>query len=375
VPDFVYVPDIVAKGSGSREVGDGLLVAGERGLIVQVKSRDRDAARSDDLAKAERWCRKHAAKAVRQGEGTRRLLSTGGVRAVSLRGYARVLGLAGKWPIVSIIDHPLDPPVAFDGPSDALYISLQDWLQLHGMVRSTLGLITYVDRALSSGVRVPLGGEWKRYRELAAADLRWASFSPTAVPVLPTEPLDPNDRFAADLFSELMDLVADSSSLGWDPEHYLRFIERLDRTPTLARVQIGRKMIETFQTMARTRSRRSFFTMDRESGAGLAVLYEYDHNPYADLDDRYFPARLMAYATLRYCHIVESGLDPAAGLLGVQVVHHPKQGRRYNFALIENDPPPLPPDLRDSLEEEFGIFDGTRIIASGTEPSQPGQSD
>src|SRR5207249_6847080 len=74
VSDFVYVPGTVAKGSGSREVSDGLLVAGERGIIVQVKSRERGAARTDDLAKAERWCRKHAARAARQGLGTRRWL-------------------------------------------------------------------------------------------------------------------------------------------------------------------------------------------------------------------------------------------------------------------------------------------------------------
>lgn len=375
VPDFVYVTEIVAKGSGSREVGDGLLVAGERGLIVQVKSRERDAARADDLPKAERWCRKHAAKAVRQGRGTRRQLAGRGVRAVSLRGHARVIGPADDWPIVSVIDHPLDPPVLFEGPPDVLYLSLRDWLELHGMVRSTLGLIAYVDRALGSRLSVPLGREAERYRELAAADLRWAGFSPTAVPVLPPEPLESDDLFAADLYSQLMEMVADSTSLGWDPEHYLRFIERLDRTPTLARVRIGRKMIEAFQEMERTRSRKSFFTMDQDSGAGLAVLYEYDHSPQVDLEDRSFPAHLMAYASLRHAHIVEAGLDPTAGLLAVQVVHHPKQGRRYNFVLIEHDPPILPHDLRASLEEEFGIFDGARIVAPRSDSSWPGHAD
>ncbi|MGH2403328.1 MAG: hypothetical protein ACRDGN_02585 [bacterium] len=204
--------------------------------------------------------------------------------------------------------------------------------------------------------------------------LRWAGFSPTAVPVLAPEPLQSDDLFAADLYSELMDTVADSTSLGWDPEHYLRFIERLDRTPTLARVRIGRKMIDAFREMKRTRSRRNFFTMDRESGAGLAVLYEYDDSPQVDLEDRSFPARLMAYASLRYAHIVEAGLDPTAGLLAVQVVHHPRQGRRYNFALIEHDPPILPRDLRASLEEEFGIFDGTRIVAPRSDSRLPGHS-
>ena len=78
--------------------------------------------------------------------------------------------------------------------------------------------------------------------------------------------------------------------------------------------------------------------MDRESGVALAILYEYDHDPEVDLADSYFPARLAAYSTLRYYHLVEARIDPSVGLLGVQVVHHPRRGRRYNFVLIESCP-------------------------------------
>jgi hypothetical protein len=371
VPDFVYRPAIIATGSGSRELGDGLLVAGIDGLVIQVKSRHPEAARDDDLEAAERWCQKHAARARRQALGTRKRLAAGGIQAVSLRGYERLLPAAADWPLVVILSHPLQPAVSFELSTDTLYLSLDDWLGLHSMIRSTQGLIAYVRRAVAAGLPVPLGRESNRYRELAAADLRWASFSPTAVPVLPAQPLTGEDLLAADLFSELMDIVADPSSVGWDSEQYLRFIERLDRTPTLARVQIGRKMMRAFKEMVRAGSRRSFGVMDRESGARLVMLYDYDEAPVADLQDRYFAARLTAYTTLRHTHAIEAGLDAAAGTLGVGIVHHPHDGRRYNFALIEGDLLGMPPDMRASLEEEFGIFDGTTIVKGPLSKGSP----
>jgi hypothetical protein len=59
VRDFVYEPVLVQRGGGSREISDGLLVAGADGLILQVKSRERpvDEGDSEDRAKAwvERW--------------------------------------------------------------------------------------------------------------------------------------------------------------------------------------------------------------------------------------------------------------------------------------------------------------------------------
>src|SRR5205809_5336524 len=91
VPDFVYRPSIVAKGSGSRELGDGLLAAGDDGLVIQVKSRLAESGLNDDMDRAKRWCRKNAARARSQGLVTRRLLAKGGIPALSLRGYPRVL--------------------------------------------------------------------------------------------------------------------------------------------------------------------------------------------------------------------------------------------------------------------------------------------
>ena len=166
-----------------------------------------------------------------------------------------------------------------------------------------------------------------------------------------------------------MEMVADPSSLGWDSEQYLRFIDRLDRTPTLARTEIGMKMIRTFEAMVESHSRRSFGVMDAETGARLMVLYDYDPAPVVDLSDKSFAARLAAYTALRHIHAVEAQLDADAGTRGVGIVHYPTEGRRYNFALLEGAAPHLSRDLRESLEHEFGVFTGTSVVPRSAAPN------
>lgn len=361
VPDFVYHPSKVRTGSGSREVGDGLLVVGEEGLILQVKSRNVEAGSSDDTGRAERWCSKHAAKARSQGMGTRRRLQQGGVEVTSLRGHSRTLPSSESWPVVVILDHPLAPAVLFEPEPDTLYLSVSDWLGLHALIRSTHGLIRYVHRALESGLNPGLGDEGSRYARLAEADALTAG-SPTSVPVLPLAPLGDEDQFAADLFTDLVEVVADPTSLGWHPEEYLRIVERLDEVPTLARVRLGRRMIARFNEMVRDQGPRGFFSMDRDTRARLCILYDFDHKVEADPTDRTFDALLAAYTTLRHSQAVESGEDASVGTLGVGVLHHPRDGRRYSFVLLEDALLTLPAVIRSDLEARFGVFNGTDIV-------------
>ena len=159
----------------------------------------------------------------------RRTLARGGIVVRSLRGFERVLPAGHDWPIVVVIDHPSVPRVTIGSSDEALFISLNDWLNLHTMVRSTSGIIEYIQRALGSGIAVPLGHERDRYRELATADIAWASAVSTGVPRLLAEPLEPSERLAADFFDELVEKVADpEGSTGWSPDEYLHVIEHLD---------------------------------------------------------------------------------------------------------------------------------------------------
>ena len=73
LPDFVLKPHTERKGNAVREVSDGMLLVGNRGLSIQVKSRD---AAADEPAREHAWLTKKIAEAARQATGTVRRLST-----------------------------------------------------------------------------------------------------------------------------------------------------------------------------------------------------------------------------------------------------------------------------------------------------------
>jgi hypothetical protein len=55
VADFVFVSRPVRKGQALREAsGDGLLIVGSRGAVLQVKAREQEAAQAID-ARCEPW--------------------------------------------------------------------------------------------------------------------------------------------------------------------------------------------------------------------------------------------------------------------------------------------------------------------------------
>ena len=359
VRDFVYEPVLVQRGGGSREISDGLLVAGTDGLILQVKSRERPVGEADSDDRAKAWCLKQGAAAQRQGTGTRRSLLRSPVRLRSLRGFERELPGGADWPIVVILDHPGRPLVSFASSPDTLYISLSDWLNLHRLVRSTAGVIEYVRRALSSGVEVALGQEEQRYQALAAAELQ-ACDTLTSFPVLPTLRLSSQEGADAALFDDLVERVADpDGATGWDPEEYLKIVEILDRTPLIARTRIGAKMRLTFQDMVRSRARRSFLVAAAD-GPRLALVYEFDDGSQV-ASELGFQAQVGSYAVLRQHHALESGAAADSATLAIGVLHHPDRGRRYVFALVERTPPELPDELRADLEATYGVFDGRRV--------------
>jgi hypothetical protein len=246
VPDFVYRPAATRKGSGDREISDGLLVAGERGLILQVKSRAPDVAATDSRERASSWIAKSAAAAVRQAEGSRRsLMAESGLRFVSMRGYERALPRGDDWPAVVLIDHPNAPPIELPDEPNVLYISTRDWMNLHDRLRSTAAVIEYANRALASGLRPPLGQEHQRYIRLAEADAKYA-WRPGSLPIIPLERLTEEELLAVAVFDELVEKVADPSNRPWTEDNYLQVVELLDSQPVLLRATIGAKMIDTF---------------------------------------------------------------------------------------------------------------------------------
>ncbi|MFE2599593.1 hypothetical protein ACFXCZ_24375 [Streptomyces sp. NPDC059396] len=354
VPDFVYEPVLIRRGNSSREVSDGLLVAGPDGVIMQVKSRESEAAQDDSIEKAINWSLKNGLAGHRQGTGTRRTLVANTVRMRSLRGYERDLPDASSWPVVVIIDHPLGPSAAFEPSPDTLFISSADWLNLHNMVRSTAGVISYVRRALSSGISVPLGKEARRYGALAEADLQAAS-GLTSFPTLPYGPLSNQELQDVALFDDLVERVADPiGSTGWDPEEYLTIVEQLDRAPLIARSRIGAKMREKFVEMATTKAIRTFRAFDPSGGKDrLAFLYAYDDGRYGE-DGQQFIAEVACYTALRQHQALDAGAGTSFATLGIGILHSTDRGQRFSFARFPGRPTAFPDDLLRSLEARYG---------------------
>jgi hypothetical protein len=60
MPDFVYRPEMQRVGSGTRELGDAIVIVGDVGVVVQVKSRE---SPSRDAEKEARWIHKKVRRA------------------------------------------------------------------------------------------------------------------------------------------------------------------------------------------------------------------------------------------------------------------------------------------------------------------------
>lgn len=92
MPDFVFQQaDHAIEGSGRRELGDRLLLAGRRGAVVQVKARTtKPKPDSQEVA----WIQKVAAKAMSQAKGTVRQLRM--LPADMVNGRGRTLQVDGN---------------------------------------------------------------------------------------------------------------------------------------------------------------------------------------------------------------------------------------------------------------------------------------
>lgn len=134
------------KGSGLRELGDRLLLAGHRSAIIQVKART-ITPKSQALEIA--WIQKVAANAMSQAKGTVRQLRT--LPADMLNGRNRTLrvdGNAFEWIAVFLLDHPHVPqdtvvtwqPLGIP----AIALTRRGWDFLFDQLRSTTAVLDYL---------------------------------------------------------------------------------------------------------------------------------------------------------------------------------------------------------------------------------------
>jgi hypothetical protein len=360
VPDFVYEPRTERKGAATREISDGILACGSDGLIVQVKARDNDAASRDTPEKARRWILKVTEEARGQAKGTRRRFGGGTVTLTSLRGYPRTFDDAADWPAVIVVAHPDTPRILLSRHSDTMWITIRDWLGLHERLRSTAAVIGYVNRALSCPMHPLLGEEVFRYDALAKAD-ETAFGGPDSRPLLPRRSLEGEDQTAALFITDLIEKVWEPDGFHpWtEPEQYRKIVEDLDRIPPGTRADIGRKMWATFSAMLRERQRRSFLFWDGQQGGLFAVVY--DRSEHWGKPES-FLGMVASLAQTRLAHAKEALPVAPKFALGVGILHDDDRGRSYSFAHVETTEG-LEPHVRRLIEEDFGVFNGSQVVA------------
>lgn len=258
LPDFVFQQVAnAAKGSGSREQGDRIVIAGHRGAVVQVKART-IAPKADALEA--NWIQKVAAKAMSQAKGSVRQLRM--LPADMVNGRGRVLHVDGndyEWVSVFLLDHPGVPEgiTATWQPTGMPSIALtrRDWDFLFNQLRSTTAVLDYLFRAAKEPA-VPIGEEPVRYYELAAAD---ADTPPGdidtdlvgedgvlySVPQLPQAPAGDDGTRAHLMIRFMLEDIALSPLA--DPlieANRHTMLGDLDRLPVAARTEWGRLLLD-----------------------------------------------------------------------------------------------------------------------------------
>ncbi|MEV6332868.1 hypothetical protein [Streptomyces sp. NPDC051909] len=254
LPDFVMVPSVERKGRGVREISDGLLVVGDRGVVVQIKAREGEPGTRE---KESSWVLKQLTAAGKQIHGTVRRLKMQSVQMTNGRGRSiHIDSHAIEWVGVTIIEHPTPPSdVAVTtqaGATPVIALLRRDWEFLFNQLRSTHAVVANLHRV--SGSAPVLGAEPERYYELAAADAAatpgpvdpdWARRGgrPYSVPLLPAAPAGSDDDEAHTMVRIMLEDVATSITGPDEWEPWQRVLSSLDSLPVGYRTDLGRFLL------------------------------------------------------------------------------------------------------------------------------------
>lgn len=254
--DFVFRPETIQRGNATREVGDGTIVCGDRGLAVQVKART-EATDQPDRERA--WISKRAKEGARQASGSVRTVRRNPMPHVNARGRSITIdGNAIQWVGVIIIDHDTPPDVVFayeqGVPIPYVVILRREWDFLFNHLRSTTAVVDYLHRIATD--QIAPGEHVANYYELALADEQSppdlsgsripASLSDPALrkshPVLPIEPASAADEYGARMYLQILEDIALSP---WDREESDRVnvLHLLDKLPVAERAGMGRQLL------------------------------------------------------------------------------------------------------------------------------------
>ncbi|MEV0694124.1 hypothetical protein [Streptomyces sp. NPDC050388] len=374
LPDFVFQQAAhAAKGSGRRELGDRLLLAGQRGAVVQVKART--ITPKPDAQEAG-WIQKVAAKAMSQAKGTVRQLRMVPADMVNGRGRTlRVDGNAYAWIAVFLLDHPQVPEntVATWQPvgMPAIALTRRDWDFLFDQLRSTTAVLDYLFRAAAEPP-IPLGQEPVRYYEFAATDattppadidteLVEAGGTLFSTPQLPQAPAGA-DGTNAHLMTRIMLEDIALSPLGDSLTEANRFtvLSDLDRLPVSARAEWGHLLLDMLRDVPQVPDEHCkwrFRRMLDEDGTRQLIVGA------ATRFDPVIQAGFSAYVQLRHHEVTSrTGRTEESSTLGVLLTPRHDGRRPWDTSTVR-----VHGDLELSEEELRVYSEGwNRALEDGT---------
>jgi hypothetical protein len=248
LPDFVFRSALRVRGSGIRELGDAIVVVGDRAASVQVKARQ---APSKDESKERSWLDKKIREGARQAAGTIRALhATHATSLVNERGRTIAIEPAGKtWLGVVVVDHP--GVAGYVPAAGVLALLRRDWEFLFGQLKSTYAVLEYLHR-VAREPPIVLGEEPVRYYEFAAADaaaprgkidprLTALLTDSKSVPLLPQAPAGQGQDQLYDVVRLVLEDVATTGSA--DEVARLEALAALDSLPVAYRAELGRDIL------------------------------------------------------------------------------------------------------------------------------------
>lgn len=359
LPDFVLRPQQERKGSGLREVGDGLLVVGKRGVVVQAKSRDTEP---QNPARESRWLDKKITAAAKQADGTVRQLSSKPSELINGRGRPVIVdGNAISWVTAVVIEHP-DPPADYQVPKidsriPAVVLLRRDWEFLLNQLRSSRAVVDYLHR-VGDPTEI-LGTEPQRYYELAAADREaasepldpaWAAYAGDRrfVPLLPAAPAGSDDDEAHAMVRIMCEDIAASPLNGRSEQDLLHVLAAIDRLPVGYRTELGRLLLDGLRAVRDTKPGESAwrFRTFRPTAPGEVRLGFGVCSQFSELHREAF----RSWFLLR--HHERSAVEPLTNLMSVGVLLTPNRtGRRdwdTTMMAITGDPQISPEELASS---------------------------
>jgi len=346
LPDFVFHPAKVTKGTAIRELGDGTILVGEHGLVLQSKSRCADQLRDDQGERS--WLSKNMTKAGKQGAGTVRSLRQQPAELLNGRGRSiQVDGNDYSWIGVVLIDHPQVPtgvptPTS-SGDLPVVTLLRRDWEFLFDQLRSVHAVAQYLKRVVDDGDPPSLGQESLRYYELAQLDEETAPAPmtpallatggrPKSVPLLPKTPAGSDDQTAHGLYRILLEDVATSTlddSIR-EPDR-LRVLSELDKLEVASRTSLGRHLIAMLEALADTpaqhvkvQHRRFFFGEGRQLCFSVGSRF-----------DELVQGTFSTWVQLRHHDLqTQTGEIDQSITVAVLLTPRPDGGRRWDTTMV-----------------------------------------